>query len=156
MASANSVPTSALESPATVMIPTTTPSSVRETFPPEAVPEKTTFEPTRHPGSPRFAVPGEALTSVCMAAYPSGHAPSATSMLCGPKLSASISTLPRASTSYVDRQRELLAWNADWRSSGMIDELRGARFELESRTKLAAWEPERPTRGNERCEDTTR
>ena len=43
---------------------------------------------------------------------------------------------------YVDRQHELLAWNADWRSAGTIDELRGARFDLERRIRLATWEPD--------------
>jgi hypothetical protein len=42
---------------------------------------------------------------------------------------------------YARRQRELLDWNADWLGSGMINELAGARFELESRIKLATWEP---------------
>ena len=42
---------------------------------------------------------------------------------------------------YAERQAELLEWNADWRASGMVNELSGARFELESRIKLATWEP---------------
>ncbi len=42
---------------------------------------------------------------------------------------------------YVDRQQALLVWNTDWRSAGTIDELRGARFDLERRVKLASWEP---------------
>ena len=41
---------------------------------------------------------------------------------------------------YAEWQQALLAWNADWRGSGMINELAAARFELESRIKLAAWE----------------
>lgn len=44
-------------------------------------------------------------------------------------------------TDFAARQRELLEWNSDWRGSGMINELAGAHFELESRIKLAAWEP---------------
>lgn len=44
-------------------------------------------------------------------------------------------------TDYVDRREALLAWNDDWRRAGTIDELRGARFELESRIRLASWEP---------------
>jgi hypothetical protein len=43
---------------------------------------------------------------------------------------------------FVDQRQDLLAWNDDWRSAGTIDELRGARFELESRIKLASWAPE--------------
>jgi len=42
---------------------------------------------------------------------------------------------------YADRQDLLLAMNKEWRSSGMIDELRAARFELESKTHLATWKP---------------
>lgn len=42
---------------------------------------------------------------------------------------------------YAEWQKLLLAWNADWRGSGMINELAAARFELESRIKLSAWEP---------------
>ena len=44
-------------------------------------------------------------------------------------------------TRYAERQTALLEWNTDWRSSGMVNELSGARFELESRIKLASWEP---------------
>ena len=44
-------------------------------------------------------------------------------------------------TDYVDRREALLVWNDDWRRAGTIDELRGARFELESRIRLASWEP---------------
>jgi hypothetical protein len=42
---------------------------------------------------------------------------------------------------YADRQKTLLDWNDDWRKSGVVDELSGARFELDSRTKLATREP---------------
>jgi hypothetical protein len=42
---------------------------------------------------------------------------------------------------YAERQRGLIAWNADWRSAGTIDELRAASFDLERRIRLASWEP---------------
>ncbi len=44
-------------------------------------------------------------------------------------------------TSYADRQRTLLDWNDDWRKSGVVDELSGTRFELDSRIKLATRQP---------------
>jgi len=43
---------------------------------------------------------------------------------------------------YLERRQELLVWNDEWRRAGTIDELRGARFELESRIRLASWEPQ--------------
>jgi hypothetical protein len=42
---------------------------------------------------------------------------------------------------FAERQRRLLEWNEDWRRSGVIDELSGARFEIDSRTKLATRRP---------------
>ena len=42
---------------------------------------------------------------------------------------------------YAVRQKALLQWNEDWRTSGVIDELSGARFELDSRVKLATRQP---------------
>ena len=42
---------------------------------------------------------------------------------------------------YAERQKILLDWNDDWRASGVIDELSGARFELDSRIKLATRQP---------------
>jgi len=44
-------------------------------------------------------------------------------------------------TDYTLRQKILLAWNEDWRASGVVDELSGARFELDSRVKLAVRQP---------------
>jgi hypothetical protein len=44
-------------------------------------------------------------------------------------------------TGYADRQKVLLDWNDDWRESGVVDELSGARFELDSRVKLATRRP---------------
>jgi hypothetical protein len=44
-------------------------------------------------------------------------------------------------TDYTLRQKILLAWNEDWRASGVVDELSGARFELDSRVKLATRQP---------------
>jgi hypothetical protein len=62
--------------------------------------------------------------------------------LCFPSVEALAAERRRAIyADYVDQRQELLAWNADWRSAGTIDELRGARFELESRIRLASWEP---------------
>jgi hypothetical protein len=45
---------------------------------------------------------------------------------------------------YAKRQKALLEWSEDWRSAGTIDELAAARFEIESRLKLATREPPRP------------
>ena len=44
-------------------------------------------------------------------------------------------------SSYAERQNVLLDWNDDWRTSGVVDELSGARFELDTRTKLATRRP---------------
>ncbi|MGE4608196.1 MAG: TolC family protein [Myxococcota bacterium] len=45
-------------------------------------------------------------------------------------------------TGYADRQKILLDWNDDWRASGVVDELSGTRFELDSRIKLATRQPQ--------------
>ena len=45
---------------------------------------------------------------------------------------------------YARRQKALLEWSQEWRESGMIDELSAARFEIESRVKLATRQPPRP------------
>ncbi len=45
---------------------------------------------------------------------------------------------------YATRQKALLEWSEDWRSAGTINELSAARFEIESRLKLATREPPRP------------
>jgi hypothetical protein len=45
---------------------------------------------------------------------------------------------------YARRQKALLAWSEEGRSAGTIDELAAARFEIESRIKLATREPARP------------
>jgi hypothetical protein len=45
---------------------------------------------------------------------------------------------------YATRQQALLEWNEEGRSAGTIDELAAARFEIESRIKLATREPARP------------
>jgi hypothetical protein len=45
---------------------------------------------------------------------------------------------------YAARQKALLEWNEEGRSAGTIDELAAARFEIESRIKLATREPARP------------
>jgi hypothetical protein len=45
---------------------------------------------------------------------------------------------------YATRQKALLEWSEDWRSAGTINELSAARFEIESRLKLATREPARP------------
>jgi hypothetical protein len=45
---------------------------------------------------------------------------------------------------YAARQEALLEWNEEGRSAGTIDELAAARFEIESRIKLATREPARP------------
>lgn len=42
---------------------------------------------------------------------------------------------------YRGRQEGLLAWSEEWRSSGMTNELDSARFELDSRLKLATRAP---------------
>ncbi len=42
---------------------------------------------------------------------------------------------------YADRRKVLLDWNDDWRASGVVDELSGALFELDSRIKLATRQP---------------
>ena len=42
---------------------------------------------------------------------------------------------------YARRQQALLEWSEEWRSAGTIDELAAARFEIESRIKLATREP---------------
>jgi hypothetical protein len=47
----------------------------------------------------------------------------------------------RIYSAYADRQGVLLTMNREWRESGMINELRAARFELESRTHLTTWKP---------------
>ncbi len=63
--------------------------------------------------------------------------------LCFPSVEALAAELRRALyADFVDQRRALLDWNDDWRSAGTIDELRGARFELESRIKLASWLPD--------------
>jgi hypothetical protein len=62
--------------------------------------------------------------------------------LCFPSVEAQVHDLRRAIyAEYAERQRVLLEWNRDWRTSGVIDELSGARFELDSRVKLATREP---------------
>ena len=50
----------------------------------------------------------------------------------------------RSTSVYATRQEALLEWSEDWRSAGTIDELAAARFEIESRIKLATREPARP------------
>jgi len=45
---------------------------------------------------------------------------------------------------YAARQKALLEWSEDWRSAGTLNELSAARFEIESRLKLATREPPRP------------
>jgi hypothetical protein len=47
---------------------------------------------------------------------------------------------------YKARQQSLLAWSEDLRRSGMLNELDGARFELESRVKIATRAPAPMTR----------
>ncbi len=42
---------------------------------------------------------------------------------------------------YAQNRNALLDWNTQWLAAGTVDELRGTRFELESRTRLAAWRP---------------
>lgn len=42
---------------------------------------------------------------------------------------------------YAERQKELLAWNAERQQSGLVSEIDGTRFDLESRIKLATREP---------------
>ena len=62
--------------------------------------------------------------------------------LCFPSVDALVRD--RQSTIYSDyakRQKTLLKWNDDWRSSGVVDELSGAWFELDSRIKLATRQP---------------
>jgi hypothetical protein len=44
---------------------------------------------------------------------------------------------------YAMRQKALLEWSEDWRRAGTLDELSAARFEIESRLKLATREPPR-------------
>lgn len=44
-------------------------------------------------------------------------------------------------TDYALRQQILMDWNETWRKSGVVDELSGARFELDSRVKLATRQP---------------
>lgn len=44
-------------------------------------------------------------------------------------------------TDYTLRQKILLAWNDTWLESGVIDELSGVRFRLDSRVKLAVRQP---------------
>ena len=43
---------------------------------------------------------------------------------------------------YFALRQELLEWNEEWRRAGTVNELRSARFELETRIKLASWAPE--------------
>lgn len=43
--------------------------------------------------------------------------------------------------SYASRQKSLLTWNAERQRSGLVSEIDGARFDLESRIKLATREP---------------
>lgn len=63
--------------------------------------------------------------------------------LCFPSVAALAAELRRSLyADFATRRRELLGWNDDWRSAGTIDELRAARFELDSRIKLASWAPE--------------
>jgi len=62
--------------------------------------------------------------------------------LCFPSVSAlAHGERQRIYAGYASRQELLLAWNEEWRSSGTIDELRGARFELESKTHVATRKP---------------
>lgn len=63
--------------------------------------------------------------------------------LCFPSIAASAAEEKRALyKSYRVQRRELLTWNEEWRRAGTVDELRGARFEIESRIRLASWRPE--------------
>jgi hypothetical protein len=45
---------------------------------------------------------------------------------------------------YSTRQQALLEWSEDWRSTGTLNELTAARFEIESRLNLVRREPPRP------------
>ena len=47
----------------------------------------------------------------------------------------------RIYTRYADQQKLLFDWNEQWRSSGLINELNAAGFELESKTQLAIRKP---------------
>jgi len=62
--------------------------------------------------------------------------------LCFPTVEALVSDQQNAIFDvFAERQKVLLAWNEDWRSSGVVDELSGMRFELDSRIKLATRRP---------------
>ncbi len=43
---------------------------------------------------------------------------------------------------YAERQRQLLAWGAEWRRSGVLNEADATRFEIERRVRLAARLPD--------------
>lgn len=62
--------------------------------------------------------------------------------LCFPSIDALVhEEQSRIFTDYTLRQQILLDWNENWRESGVIDELSGTRFELDSRVKLATRQP---------------
>lgn len=62
--------------------------------------------------------------------------------LCFPSVVALVhSESMRIYTRYADRQRLLSSWNEEWRSSGLIDELKATGFALESKTQIATRKP---------------
>jgi hypothetical protein len=64
--------------------------------------------------------------------------------LCFPSVAALVQgTHASIYQAYAERRKALLEWNREWHQSGMIDELRAAKFDLESRVKLATREPAR-------------
>lgn len=66
--------------------------------------------------------------------------------LCFPSMSAlAYEERLRIYTRYANQREVLFVWNEEWRNSGMVDELRATRFELESKTQIATRKPT-PTR----------
>ncbi len=63
--------------------------------------------------------------------------------LCFPSVEAQVQRADAALyAEYEARQRDLLAWNDDWRRTGLVTEIDGLRFELESRVRLARRAPQ--------------
>lgn len=64
--------------------------------------------------------------------------------LCFPSVDAlAYAEHSRIFASYLRQQDLLLAWNEEWQRSGMVNQLRSARFELEAMTHRRTWKPSR-------------
>ena len=63
--------------------------------------------------------------------------------LCFPSITTSASREKQVLyDEYAEKRQELLSWTAEWLRAGTVDELRGTRFEMESRIRLVSWRPE--------------